>query len=233
MNTPTMTVDSFKPYIMPVAAAVILIAVIPLLALPWVGDIQDSFKTMSDKQTKLDALKEKVAALQGLQAEQNKATLTEKVEPVIPSQADPAGLLGTLEQVAVGAGASTQGVRYGQDKTVVKNTESGSTVETNLSVVGGYANIVNFIRQSETVARVVSLTSLHIVPSSDEDGTLVATFDVSSPYQPFPEDLGPAEEPLPQRTSAKEATLTAIDSLHLASYAPTSAQTITGKDNPF
>jgi hypothetical protein len=117
--------------------------------------------------------------------------------------------------------------------TTVTNAKAaaGNSVSASLSVEGSYASIMTFIMQSESVARVLSLSTLHIVPTTG--GTLTATFDVLSPYQPLPTDLGPSEEPLPVQTPSKTKTLQVVNGLHQASYTPTALVDITGKQNPF
>jgi Tfp pilus assembly protein PilO len=237
--TANLNFEKIKPYLLPIVALSVLVVLVPLVILPWIGDIQTSLATTSTKQTQLTKMQDKVAMLNKMDNQTNKQLLQDKVQPAIPDEADPAGMLGTLEQVAVASGASAKGVHFGGSTAAAPASPSASgtaanpAVATSLSVQGNYASILSFIAQSETVARVVSLTSMHILPVGEDGGILTATFDVEAPYQPIPADLGPADQPLPEQTAAKTKTLDMISKLHQASYAPTPAIRISGKQNPF
>lgn len=229
--------DKIKPYMLPIIALVVLVVLTPLVILPWFTNARTNWDMVKSQQTKLTALQTKADALDKMNTTTNKQALDEKVEPAIPSQADPAGVLGTLEQVAVASGATAKGVHFGQGAAAAPAaaaaTTEGGNVTVSLSIQGSYASIFNFISQSETVSRVISLSTMHIVPAGDTNNTLVATFDALAPYQPVPTNLGLAEEPLPVFTSAKSKTLTAVSSLHQATYAPTPDTSISGRQSPF
>jgi Tfp pilus assembly protein PilO len=230
----SFNLDKIKPYLLPIITAVVVIILVPLVILPWFNNAQTNLGTVSTQNTKLSALQTKADMLSKMDTITNTQVLNQKVEPAIPSQADPAGALGTLEQVAIASGATAKGVHFGQATTVsAAGAAKANTVAAALSVQGSYASIFDFISHSETVSRVISLTSMHIVPSGDANGTLVASFDAVAPYQPVPTNLGLAEDPLPVRTDAKTKILTVINSLHQASYAPTPDTAITGRPSPF
>lgn len=234
--TANLNFEKVKPYLLPIIALIVLVILVPLIIMPWVSDVQTGFGNMGTSQTKLTAMQAKADALDKMDGQTNKQLLQQKVEPAIPSEADPAGVLGTLEQVAITSGATAKAVQFGQGTGPSSPSAAAAgkdEVSTNLTVQGSYANIATFIAQSEAVARVVSINSLHIVPAADGSAALLATFSVSAPYQPLLDDLGPAEEPLPEQTAAKTKTLEAISKLHAASYAPTTLSEITGKQNPF
>ena len=242
MNS-SMSMDQLKPHLLPIISVVVLVILVPLVMLPWVGDIQKSWDEAEAKQTKLAAIQTKADQLEKMDAEVNKELLEDSVTPAIPDIADPAGLLGTIEQAALASGTVTKGVHYGAAEAVAApanaapGTEGASpalkVVTANLSVEGSYANILSFISRTEKIARVLSIESLHVVPAEDESNALVATFDVTSPYEPLPEDLGPSESPLPERTPAKTNILDTVSKLQRANYAPTPATSIKGKNNPF
>jgi Tfp pilus assembly protein PilO len=235
--TASLNIDQLKPYLLPIVTVVVLLVLVPLIIMPWLGDVQAGFAQMQTNQQKLNAMRAKADALEKLDAETNRQLLRQKVEPAIPSEADPAGLLGTLEQIAVSTGSKTKTVQYSQSgtKPTAAGEEAGQSVSTNFTIEGTYANIAFFISRAESVARVVSLNSMHIVPvsGSDNGDALLATFDVVAPYSPLPTDLGPAESPLPERTSAKTQALETVNKLQQASYAATAPAAITGKQNPF
>jgi Tfp pilus assembly protein PilO len=227
--------DQIKPYLLPIITVVVVVVLLPLVILPWFSDARNHLTSLDQQRTKLTAVRTKADALDKMDTSTNKQLLNTQVEPAMPSEADPAGVLGTLEQVAAAAGAQAKGVHFGQAATPTASSASAdnSAVSANLSVEGSYASIFSFISQSETVARVVSLSTLHILPASDNKDQLIATFDVLAPYQPLPTDLGPVETPLPDRTDAKNKTLTKVSKLHQAPYAPTPDTSISGRPSPF
>lgn len=233
--TMNLNADKLKPYLLPIIALAVLIILVPLVIMPWIGQINTSFHNLGDRQAKLTTMQAKADTLEHMDAATNKSILQTKVEPAIPSQADPSGVLGTLEQLAIASGTTAKGVHFAAAGTTTaadpNAASAGTSVSTNLSIEGHYANILSFISQSETVARVVGLTSMHIV--ADDTDILVATFDVVAPYQAIPTDLGPADQPLPEQTKAQTKTLAIVNALHMASYAPTPVVDISGKQNPF
>lgn len=235
---PKMNFDSLKPYLLPIIALAVLVVLTPLIILPWFGDVQTGWASMGTQQTKLSALQTKADALDKVDGDQQKKTLQDEVEPAMPSQADPAGALGTIEQLANASGVQPKGAKYGQSSsgtaaaTAPGAATTGGAVPVTVSLNGNYAGILNFITQSETTARVLSISTLHIVPGATGD-QLVATIDVVAPYQPMLTDLGPAEEPLPTLTSAKAKILTDTSKLHPASYAATPVDSISGRQSPF
>lgn len=238
MQTGSLNVDKIKPYLLPIIALVVLIVLVPLVIMPWIGEVRTNYANYNDRKTKLTEMQVKADKLEKMDATANLNTLQTEVEPAIPSQADPSGVLGTLEQLAYASGTTPKGVQFAAAATAAPVAAAagapaaGTSVATNITVEGPYANVVSFVTQSESIRRVVGLTSLHIT-ASQVPGVVTATFDVVAPYQAVPTDLGSTDQPLPELTAAKTITLKKVTSLTEPKYAATPIVDIIGKQNPF
>ena len=235
--------NAAKPYLIPIIAAAVLLITAPLVMWPWFNDVQADWSKLNAQKTLRDQLMAKADQLDKLNDTQNRQDLQTKVEPAMPSDADPSGVLGTVEQLAATAGVQPKGLRYASNDASAKGAAAGaagasgsSSVKTNISVQGDYSNIYNFILRSENVARVVDLSSLHIAYATVSGGSsnqLVASFDVLAPYLPLPTDLGPIETPLPAMDPSMTAMLDKVSKLPRANYAPTDTKDISGRPSPF
>ena len=157
--------------------------------------------------------------------------------PAIPAEMDPAGLLGTIEQIARLSQASISGVTYSDATASVVATDATAQVEgmnyviVSVSVEGSYEQIASFIARSEMVSRVITLDTLHIVKGEDGNPN-VASFDIRSPYIAHPETLE-LEAPFEELGTTETAVIDHLNTFDDVEYAPTDVSSIVGKTNPF
>ena len=233
----SMNLDSLKSYALPIVAAVVVVAAVPLAIMPWFSDITTNWDKMSVESTRRDTLKTKADALEGFDVTENKALLEDTVLPAIPAEMDPAGLLGTIEQIARLSQVSIAGVSYSDAASSVVATDAATQVEgmnfvtVSVSVEGSYEQIASFIARSEMVSRVVTLDTLHIVKGEDGNPN-VASFDIRSPYVAHPETLE-LEAPFEDLGTAEAAVIDHLNTFDDVEYAPTDISSIVGKTNPF
>ena len=232
-----MNLDSLKSYALPIIAAVVVVAAVPLAIIPWFNDITANWDKMSVESARRDTLKAKADALEGFDVTENKALLEQTVLPAIPAEMDPAGLLGTIEQIARLSQASISGVTYSDATASVVATDATAQVEgmnyviVSVSVEGSYEQIASFIARSEMVSRVITLDTLHIVKGEDGNPN-VASFDIRSPYIAHPETLE-LEAPFEELGTTETAVIDHLNTFDDVEYAPTDVSSIVGKTNPF
>ena len=233
----SMNLDSLKSYALPIIAAVVVVAAVPLAIIPWFNDITANWDKMSVESARRDTLKAKADALEGFDVTENKALLEQTVLPAIPAEMDPAGLLGTIEQIARLSQASISGVTYSDATASVVATDATAQVEgmnyviVSVSVEGSYEQIASFIARSEMVSRVITLDTLHIVKGEDGNPN-VASFDIRSPYIAHPETLE-LEAPFEELGTTETAVIDHLNTFDDVEYAPTDVSSIVGKTNPF
>jgi Tfp pilus assembly protein PilO len=228
---------SLKSYIIPLVAVVVVAGAVPLVILPGVSGIQEGYAAYQAKQTSLTQLQQKVEDLTKFDLTTNQSDLVTYVEPAIPSEADPSGVLGTMEQVAGQSGVGISSARYTSAASPgTKQSEKGE-VRVTLTLSGNYANVAKFIENSEKVSRPASIKALKIstpaVTTGPGAGNLVATVDFISPYLTLPKTLGKADEQLAPYGSAETKALDQVKALARTGFAPTQPQSITGKASPF
>lgn len=235
----SMNMDGLKSFALPIAAAVVVVAAVPLAIMPWFNEITTNMDKVSVESARRDGLKTKADALQSFDVSENKLLLEKTVLPAIPSEMDPAGLLGTIEQVARLSGVGLKGITYSDAASAVSaqvasDTGEAQTVDSvmvSISVEGSYEQIANFIARSEMVSRVLTLDTVHIV-KGEQGSPNVASFDIRSPYVPFPKTLE-LEAPFEKLGAAETAVVDHLNMFDDIEYAPTDVSTITGKANPF
>jgi Tfp pilus assembly protein PilO len=228
--TTTINAQSLKPYILPIVTGLVVILVTPFAILPWFGTIQTDVQTLATQKDLYQQLVTKGNTLDTANISDLQDQLATYLEPALPSQADPAGVLGTMEQIAASSGVSTKGAQFAS--TAQAETASGM-VKVTLGVDGGYTNVAKFIQLAENTSRVLSFDTLRITSAGTQaNATVSATVDVLAPYNGVT-DLGAIESPLPPKDLAMTKTLDVVKGLARASYSPTAPQSITGKANPF
>jgi Tfp pilus assembly protein PilO len=219
-----------KEYMLPILTFVVILTIIPLVALGWVGQVMDVFKTLDVKKEQVRVMQAKLQALEGLNDEENRKQLVQKVEPALPSVADPSGALGTIEQVAAASGVRMSAANYANGA-VTKGQGGESLVKATVTVAGDYAAINAFLKATEKAARILEVETLQI---SSGAGAVAATMGINAPYMGVLTDLGAPDAALPGSMSAQQqSTLNRLSALSVAPFAPTDEKAIAGKANPF
>ncbi len=234
----SMNMDSLKTYALPIIAAVVVVAAVPLAIMPWFNDITTNWDKAAVESDRRDALKVKADALEKFDVTENKALLEQTVLPAIPATMDPAGLLGTIEQVARVAGVGVKGITYAngavsavQPSDAAAKVEGLGSITATVSMEGSYEQIAMFITRSEMVSRVLALETLHIT-KGEGDTPATASFDIRSPYIPHPATLA-LEAPFQELGSAETSVVDYLKSFEEVDYAPTDVSSIVGKTSPF
>src|SRR5690606_26939886 len=106
MNT-SMDTSSLKNYALPIATALVVIVLVPLVILPWLSSLRTDWDELQAKQELREQMSVKADTLESIDNSVNQDLLVNKAEPAMPSTSDPAGVLATLEQVAALSGVST------------------------------------------------------------------------------------------------------------------------------
>jgi Tfp pilus assembly protein PilO len=236
--TSSLSFESLKPNILPLAAFLVLATTVPLVMMPWFGDVQTQWGEVgvkSDLRDKLSVKADRLEKFASSEAQESKALLQDTVEPAMPAAADPSGVLGTLEQAAQLNQVTTSSVTYTNAAGGVQDaTIAPDDVIVTFSVVGGYENIVSFVKATERILRVVTIDSLQFSKNETGDGGGVqAIFNVKAPYLAHPTDLGPIEEAFPELGNPEKKIVEKLAQYEAAQYAPTQVDSIVGKNNPF
>lgn len=238
----SLNLDGLKSYALPLTAVVVVVAAVPLAIMPWFTDITEGWAEYSEKTELHSKLEAKVQKLESFDIEPSKALLEDTIEPALPSERDPAGLLGTIDRVANQADVAIASVTYSDMSNTQQQVQEveapvvtmAENVMATVLVEGTYENIVSFVASSERVLRIINLDSLHFSKVAEEDNLIAASFDVSAPFLPHPTTLGPVETPFPELTPARTKIVDMIKSDYSQSgYSPTRVESITGRVNPF
>lgn len=250
MATSSLNMDSLKPHLLPITAALVVVATVPLAIMPWFSEAMDNYGELSEKEALLADLTVKADELERFDVAQSRDLLQNTAQVALPAEADPAGAIGTVEILARRVDASVSGVSYSGDASRRRDRNVNATsanasnagaanqvttenITATITLSGGYDSIANFIERSETALRVFKIDSFHISKQGEESEDLTAAFDISAPYLPHPTDLGPIETPFPQLTAVETGIIDRINSYNSANYNPTRVENITGRNNPF
>ena len=253
--TSSLNLDSIKPHLLPITAALVVVATVPLVIMPWVGEIMSDYEEIGIQSELRDRLVAKANELDSFDVANSKDILESTIEPALPAEADPAGALGTLELIAQKVDARIVGVTYtgsapvvaqpapepvtpddaaSADQAAVAYVEpEASLIDATITLVGSFPSLVSFVAESEKVSRVVNINTLHFTKGDSAETDVTASFRVSAPYMPHPTDLGPIDTPFPQLQSTETRIIDMVNSYNKSTFAPTNIQNITGKANPF
>lgn len=125
------------------------------------------------------------------------------LETVIPSFPQEELFLATLENIATSSGVVLEDLEFSQDVKKIEDQQEGE-VSMNISVKGGFSQVVSFFINLENARRVVRVTNIEI---SGSGGEVSCSAQVEAPYRSIPTYLGRTEEPIEELSSKDQETL--------------------------
>ena len=195
------------PVIAGAIALVVAILAVFILVLPKMNDVseaQDQLHAAEDRETTLEA------ELHSLQDAQQQAPQTEQeigaIDAAVPPTADLPELFTLLQAAADQSAVDFFSFTPG---TPVANTTSGySTIASQITVIGGYFAIDEFLFQLETLQRAAKVTTLAITPGgAGEISTTSAALQLQMTVEFYTTDTsaGPGSNPGPSENATAGA----------------------------
>jgi len=216
----------------PVVSVLVSFAVLLMIVWPKFSEALQIKKSNTEFVQKADSLKQKAVILASL----DKAELEEQVvaaQQLLPSDKNVFLLISQIEKAAAGSGVllnrvettpgSVGAVSAGQSASPAPSgagvqTEIAPSVKVSVSLTSGYSSLLQFLNNTLTLPRVISISDLSISASSSEGSAqLKASMSIIAYYKQLPTDLGSIEAPISELSGSEKAKLKQIIDTGLAS----------------
>jgi len=231
-----------KAYVVPFLVFIIIVLMVPLFIMPQIESFKNKNNEVKNAQKRLDAINTKLEALNKIDEEKERDMLydAEKSVPTgkeIPSLivgmkalSGKSGLLQESMNIKPGKMASESATRAASKNKTVAKPESKDRINFNITLVGSFENIKNFLFDSEQAKRLLEVVTFK--GSQQADASYKFDLQIATPFKEMKSKGDIVSQSLPSLSDINKKTLGFIKKLldYVTSVIPTVP---TGVEDPF